>query len=141
MPSIRGLTLKKDFDILARAEGIDGLRLIYALVGIVVACYGSVEHSSDRTEVAIRCLQYLSRLESADEVLRSYPCIELLIHDLRLEGWRRIAIRAESNQRLKDAQQNGVPNEKLAEMWMDAQRALLDLTYEHDCDEPRHTNP
>ena len=117
------------------------LGFVYALQGIAVPCREFVEYSCDRTEGAIRCLEYLSQLESADEVLRSYPCIELLIHDLRLEGWRRIAIRAESNQKLKDAQKNGVPNEQLAEMWMDAQRSLLDLTYEHDCDEPRHTTP
>ena len=98
-----------------------------------------MEYSCERTALAIRCLESLQDLEFADEVLRSYPCIDLLIHDLRLEGWRRIAIRVQSCQRLKEAQKSGVPSEQLVEMWMDSQRSLLDLTYEQDCDDPRHS--
>ncbi len=100
-----------------------------------------MESFCDKTARAIRCLEDLQRLEFADDVLRSYPCIDLLIHDLQLEGWRRVAARAKSNQRLMEAQKSGVSNEELAEMWMDSQRSLLDLAYERDCDEPRHLNP
>ena len=100
-----------------------------------------MEYSCDKTALAIRCLEHLQGLEFADDVLKSYPCINLLIHDLQLEGWRRIAVRAQSNQRLMEAQKNGVPNEQLVEMWMDAQRSLLDLVYEQDCDYPRHPDP
>ena len=100
-----------------------------------------MEYYCDKTALAIRCLEHLQGLEFADDVLKSYPCIDLLIHDLQLEGWRRIAVRAQSNQRLMEAQKNGVPNEQLVEMWMDAQRSLLDLAYEQDCDDPRHPDP
>jgi len=100
-----------------------------------------MEYFCEKTALAIRCLENLQDLEFADDVLKSYPCIDLLIHDLQLEGWRRIAVRAQSNQRLIEAQKNGVPNEQLVEMWMDAQRSLLDLAYEQDCDDPRHRDP
>jgi hypothetical protein len=99
-----------------------------------------MEAFCEKTTLAIRCLEDLRGLEFADDVLRSYPCIDLLIHDLQLEGWRRIAVRARSNQQLMEAQKSGVPNEQLAEMWMDSQRSLLDLAHEHDCDEPHHAN-
>ncbi len=99
-----------------------------------------MEYPCEKTARAIRCLEALQGLEFADDVLRSYPCIDLLIHDLQLEGWRRIAVRAQSNQRLQEAQKNGLSNEDLAEMWMDSQRSLLDLAYEQDCDEPHHAN-
>jgi len=97
-----------------------------------------METSCEKTALAIRCLEHLRALEYADDVLKSYPCIDLLIHDLQLEGWGRIAVRAQSNQRLMEAQKKGVSNEDLAEMWMDSQRSLLDLAYEQDCDDPRH---
>lgn len=99
-----------------------------------------MEISCEKTALALRCLEDLQRLEFADDVLRSYPCIELLLHDLQLEGWRRIAVRAHSNQRLMEAQKSGVSNEQLAEMWMDSQRSLLDLAYEQDFDDPRHSS-
>ncbi len=113
-----------------------GLLMLYK--AYVLQIKASMEYSCEKTAHAIRCLEQLQRLEFADDVLKSYPCIDLLINDLRLEGWRRIAVRAQSNQRLMEAQKSGVPNEELVELWMDSQRSLLDLAYEQDCDEPHH---
>ena len=72
-----------------------GLLMLYK--AYVLQIKASMEYSCEKTAHAIRCLEQLQRLEFADDVLKSYPCIDLLINDLRLEGWRRIAVRAQSN--------------------------------------------